>query len=659
MSALSIGDRLAQVSATLLNLNTDLSILEKPELSEVPATRSLDQITKTITALSKEAASIRKAIDKVSPSSKKGAYIQKLDALSQHIHLIRLRLIPSAPPSSSSSAAFLKGKTVIQISAPAEPEAITIIRKALGKFEKGDTKAGIALMGKANKLDVEIVRQIVGKTADLAKKDKKYEADKKIDKFGRKAFFNDYRDPKHHSKGKLDVSNAIRIAAIKSVLPALPAPSSVHSVPPVVYGVPELDGKEPWLQDKPKAGPKQRTDREIRRNVRKWELRIAAALKEDESTPSSFQFLTNSENFLKIDREKKALLGAQYHDLDWGHKQLGPLPIGVCHFQGNRPEMEDEHLFKQITVTIAGKPYTAQIVAIFDGHGGAMAAKYLKENLADQLAQCLQQEHNSRGRDVNRYDVNRALKNAVFLISEDFKRENADKPSPGIPGQMIAEQGATAIITLNLDGNLYAANTGDARAFLVRRSDGEITALTKDAKPDDPDDQLSIEKRGGFVAPGRVDGTQVRAVARINGYMATGRAVGDMGVPVSSVPRVVDVPISAIEDDTVLFLTCDGPFEIDRYNHPSQVATTKDFARIAKDVLPLYLGMKTFPTTQEKLSLLARDLVYSCYITHDEDPQAKPDKAGSGDNLSVAVTLLKKTPSVSTFKDPFGARPGR
>lgn len=57
---------------------------------------------------------------------------------------------------------------------------------------------------------------------------------------------------------------------------------------------------------------------------------------------------------------------------------------------------------------------------------------------------------------------------------------------------------------------LYAANAGDARIVLGHL--GRATRLTKDHRPDDPEEVERIEKAGGFMFKGRVVG--VLAITR-------------------------------------------------------------------------------------------------------------------------------------------------
>jgi serine/threonine protein phosphatase PrpC len=57
---------------------------------------------------------------------------------------------------------------------------------------------------------------------------------------------------------------------------------------------------------------------------------------------------------------------------------------------------------------------------------------------------------------------------------------------------------------------LYCANAGDARIVLGHH--GQATRLTKDHRPDDPDEIARIEQAGGFMFKGRVVG--VLAITR-------------------------------------------------------------------------------------------------------------------------------------------------
>ena len=75
------------------------------------------------------------------------------------------------------------------------------------------------------------------------------------------------------------------------------------------------------------------------------------------------------------------------------------------------------------------------------------------------------------------------------------------------------EDGTTAIVVAIRNGRYYAANAGDSRAILVKAS-GEVVELSKDHKPNDPDERRRVEAAGGVVIMPRGHGVwrvQVRA----------------------------------------------------------------------------------------------------------------------------------------------------
>ncbi|EFX61264.1 hypothetical protein DAPPUDRAFT_16550, partial [Daphnia pulex] len=65
--------------------------------------------------------------------------------------------------------------------------------------------------------------------------------------------------------------------------------------------------------------------------------------------------------------------------------------------------------------------------------------------------------------------------------------------------------GTTAIVLLVTKHRFYVANIGDSRAVLSR-SDTAVP-LSTDHKPDLPSERNRIEKAGGYVKEGRVNGS--------------------------------------------------------------------------------------------------------------------------------------------------------
>jgi serine/threonine protein phosphatase PrpC len=70
-------------------------------------------------------------------------------------------------------------------------------------------------------------------------------------------------------------------------------------------------------------------------------------------------------------------------------------------------------------------------------------------------------------------------------------------------------------VPLRVGNKLVVANAGDSRAVLCRR--GQAVEMSRDHKPMDEDERARIQKAGGFVQEGRV-----------NGSLALSRAIGDL-----------------------------------------------------------------------------------------------------------------------------------
>lgn len=74
--------------------------------------------------------------------------------------------------------------------------------------------------------------------------------------------------------------------------------------------------------------------------------------------------------------------------------------------------------------------------------------------------------------------------------------------------------GCTATVILTTPTEIYCANSGDSRTVLSRGK--QAVDLSKDHKPDDPEEHRRIVGAGGFVED-----------SRVNGMLALSRALGD------------------------------------------------------------------------------------------------------------------------------------
>ena len=196
--------------------------------------------------------------------------------------------------------------------------------------------------------------------------------------------------------------------------------------------------------------------------------------------------------------------------------------IVVSSMQGWRVAMEDAHTI----LPVLPRDPEAAFFAVFDGHGGAQAAKVLRENLAKEI---LHRREYAEGK------VTDALRNAFI----DFDKKMMST-------RVLANDivGSTAVTLLIKNNTLYCANLGDSRAVASIR--GHAAALSFDHKPSKPKERKRIEAAGSFVFEDRVNGSL--AIARCFGDFALKRRSGVPAElqPVSCYP---DISIKEITDD--------------------------------------------------------------------------------------------------------------
>jgi serine/threonine protein phosphatase PrpC len=309
-------------------------------------------------------------------------------------------------------------------------------------------------------------------------------------------------------------------------------------------------------------------------------------------------------------------------------------PLSICSIQGKRQYMEDEYFTNQ----------NGSFCSVCDGHGGNAVSKYLRQNLyarylqakATTMVSSIMEENeydsenqdNANG-DETRHDIEDDSSDAedAIRISNDPKQLLSDnlskgdtalrkspsstiisKPLDGMKSRSLqtcmhalksafekidAEvqkishwsfQGSTAVavklhkIASSEKTVLISANVGDSRAVLCRA--GKAIDLTKDHKPNDPEERERIEGLGGRVdwfgpvdEKGRpVSGKRLAkngsshgfgGVYRINRNLALSRAIGDRSeLPfVSSQVDIEQIELDEEKDEFVI-LASDGLWDV-------------------------------------------------------------------------------------------------
>lgn len=218
---------------------------------------------------------------------------------------------------------------------------------------------------------------------------------------------------------------------------------------------------------------------------------------------------------------------------------LPVLRSGSCAEIGPKQYMEDEHIcIDNLTDhlgTAADFPVPGAFYGVFDGHGGTDAALYVRTNI---LRFIVEDSHFP-------ICVEKAIKSAFVRADYAF----ADNSSLDI------SSGTTALTALIFGRNLIIANAGDCRAVLGRR--GRAIEMSKDHKPNCTSERLRIEKLGGVVYDGY-----------LNGQLSVARALGDWHMkspkgsacPLSAEPELQETLLT--EDDEFLIMGCDGLWDV-------------------------------------------------------------------------------------------------
>ena len=123
---------------------------------------------------------------------------------------------------------------------------------------------------------------------------------------------------------------------------------------------------------------------------------------------------------------------------------------------------------------------------VYDGHGGPGCSEYLRDNL-----------HQFVIRDGN-FPVN--PKEAIIQGFKAAEKEFITKYALNLNGTEIVDRsGSCASVVLVVDDIVYIANAGDSRVVLSKNHGKDVIPLSKDHKPDDPDETKRIIEAGGRI----------------------------------------------------------------------------------------------------------------------------------------------------------------
>lgn len=212
--------------------------------------------------------------------------------------------------------------------------------------------------------------------------------------------------------------------------------------------------------------------------------------------------------------------------------------------KGKRPTNEDNH---DIIINLNGElnqenkeknEYNKiNYYGVYDGHGGNFVSKFLSENLTRYFM------HKDVNMPITKSKVTKLYNSITNILKTKFETKSN-------------ETGSTCLVILHYKNEkkeyLQILNTGDSRAVICR--EGVAIPITKDHKPNFPEETHRIKKIGGDI---KFDGVD----HRIEG-LSVSRAFGDL----SASPYVTNIPdmymYKLSMNDTFLILACDGLWDV-------------------------------------------------------------------------------------------------
>lgn len=271
------------------------------------------------------------------------------------------------------------------------------------------------------------------------------------------------------------------------------------------------------------------------------------------------------------------------------------LSFGLATMQGWRTGMEDSHI---ALINPKGLPKGCSLFAVFDGHGGRLAADLAAERLTEHLEAVMKTDifpgDKAEGADPEK--IGKAMRDAFMNLDQNI-RDTFEK-SYGSD-----QSGCTAIVALVTPTHIIVANSGDSRSVMAKG--GRTVEMSFDHKPINPGERTRIQNAGGLVRSNRV-----------NGDLAVSRALGDFSYKaradlpaeqqqVSAEPDIEVQQIDATEE--FLVLACDGIWDV-----------------MSNDEICAYIR-QLMDNGESDLKLIAEEILDNCL------------RAGSRDNMSVVI----------------------
>ncbi|KAF1330210.1 Protein phosphatase, partial [Globisporangium splendens] len=257
------------------------------------------------------------------------------------------------------------------------------------------------------------------------------------------------------------------------------------------------------------------------------------------------------------------------------------LVFGLSAMQGWRTSMEDSHI---VQIKPPGFPEDVSIFAVFDGHGGRLAAAAAEDLMVQHIVAAFDARGFFKTTQPTPEEIGTAL-TAAFLTLDAKIRTNPEVQTGS------DQSGCTAIVAYVTKEHIIVANAGDSRSVLGKN--GNMKPMSFDHKPMNESERKRIEKAGGMVRGNRVNGDLARPDLRAEEQQ------------VSAEPDITIEKLDGTEE--LLVIACDGIWD---------VMTNEGICQFVRDLMS---------KGEKNLGLIAEEILDHCLAE------------GSRDNMSAIV----------------------
>jgi len=233
------------------------------------------------------------------------------------------------------------------------------------------------------------------------------------------------------------------------------------------------------------------------------------------------------------------------------------------------------------------------LFAIYDGHGGAEIAKYLKNRIPEVLTKTFSRTNNKFELDDINYDIENSFNKVFNKVDEEIKLMPESEYMGSTAVVVLICKEKDHISPLSTRRVIYCANVGDSRCVLI--SNFGVRRLSYDHKASDPSEIDRVNSTGGMIFNGRVFGQLIIT-----------RAFGDSSLKRYGVSVTPHICKSFINDkDKYLVLASDGVWDViedDELLRLSQSVTNSD------ELTKLIIKTSILRGTQDNLSCIVLKL---------------------------------------------------